>query len=223
MVTINHVSKLYNQTLALKDISTTIYDGEFTAFAGPSGSGKTTMLNLIGCLDSVSSGQIIIDNQDISILSRKEKTILRKNKIGFIFQNYNLIPVLSAQENVELVLTIFNKYTQEEISEKANKILIEVGLDGLQDRKPNQLSGGQQQRVSIARALIKNPAVILADEPTANLDSKNGVKIIELMKEINARYGTTFIFSTHDQMVMDNCKRILKIKDGSLIEDIKKD
>lgn len=223
MVTINHVSKLYNQTLALKDISTTIYDGEFTAFAGPSGSGKTTMLNLIGCLDSISSGQILIDNQDISILSRKEKTILRKNKIGFIFQNYNLIPVLSAQENVELVLTIFNKYTQEEISEKANQILIEVGLDGLQDRKPNQLSGGQQQRVSIARALIKNPAVILADEPTANLDSKNGVKIIELMKEINVKHGTTFIFSTHDQIVMDNCKRILKIKDGSLIDDIKKD
>lgn len=223
MVTINHVSKLYNQTLALKDISTTIYDGEFTAFAGPSGSGKTTMLNLIGCLDSISSGQILIDNQDISILSRKEKTILRKNKIGFIFQNYNLIPVLSAQENVELVLTIFNKYTQEEISEKANQILIEVGLDGLQDRKPNQLSGGQQQRVSIARALIKNPAVILADEPTANLDSKNGVKIIELMKEINVKHGTTFIFSTHDQMVMNNCKRILKIKDGSLIDDIKKD
>ena len=229
MVRIENVTKIYEQkemlkeknaviTKALDNVSTIIQDGEFTAFAGPSGSGKTTMLNLIGCLDSVTSGKIFIDDKDISIMNSKEKNLIRQQKIGFIFQSYNLIPVLTAQENVELALDLLKKYSKEEISYMAYNILKEVGLDGFQNKKPNQLSGGQQQRVSIARALVKKPSVILADEPTANLDSKNGLNIIELMQELNRTHNTTFIFSTHDKMVMEYCRRIIKIKDGKFID-----
>ena len=221
MVRIENVTKIYEQkemlkeknaviTKALDNVSTIIQDGEFTAFAGPSGSGKTTMLNLIGCLDSVTSGKIFIDDKDISIMNSKEKNLIRQQKIGFIFQSYNLIPVLTAKENVELALDLLKKYSKEEISYMAYNIL--------QNRKPNQLSGGQQQRVSIARALVKKPSVILADEPTANLDSKNGLNIIELMQELNRTHNTTFIFSTHDKMVMEHCRRIIKIKDGKFID-----
>lgn len=229
MVKIENVTKIYEQkenpkdkkgiaTKALDNVSTIIQDGEFTAFAGPSGSGKTTMLNLIGCLDSITSGKIFIDDKDISTMTSQDKNLIRQQKIGFIFQSYNLIPVLTAQENVELALDLLKKYSKEEISTMAYEILKEVGLDGLQNRKPNQLSGGQQQRVSIARALVKKPSVILADEPTANLDSKNGLNIIELMQELNRTHNTTFIFSTHDKMVMEHCRRIIKIKDGKFID-----
>lgn len=229
MVKIENVTKIYEQkenpkdkkgiaTKALDNVSAIIQDGEFTAFAGPSGSGKTTMLNLIGCLDSITSGKIFIDDKDISTMTSQDKNLIRQQKIGFIFQSYNLIPVLTAQENVELALDLLKKYSKEEISDMAYEILKEVGLDGLQNRKPNQLSGGQQQRVSIARALVKKPSVILADEPTANLDSKNGLNIIELMQELNRTHNTTFIFSTHDKMVMEHCRRIIKIKDGKFID-----
>lgn len=229
MVKIENVTKIYEQkenpkdkkgiaTKALDNVSAIIHDGEFTAFAGPSGSGKTTMLNLIGCLDSITSGKIFIDDKDISTMTSQDKNLIRQQKIGFIFQSYNLIPVLTAQENVELALDLLKKYSKEEISNMAYEILKEVGLDGLQNRKPNQLSGGQQQRVSIARALVKKPSVILADEPTANLDSKNGLNIIELMQELNRTHNTTFIFSTHDKMVMEHCRRIIKIKDGKFID-----
>ena len=219
MVKIENVTKIYEQkenpkdkkgiaTKALDNVSAIIEDGEFTAFAGPSGSGKTTMLNLIGCLDSITSGKIFIDDKDISTMTSQDKNLIRQQKIGFIFQSYNLIPVLTAQENVELALDLLKKYSKEEISSMAYEILKEVGLDGLQNRKPNQLSGGQQQRVSIARALVKKPSVILADEPTANLDSKNGLNIIELMQELNRTHNrncnivrsTTFgrpLFSAH--------------------------
>ena len=229
MVKIENVTKIYEQkenpkdkkgiaTKALDNVSAIIQDGEFTAFAGPSGSVKTTMLNLIGCLDSITSGKIFIDDKDISTMTSQDKNLIRQQKIGFIFQSYNLIPVLTAQENVELALDLLKKYSKEEISNMAYEILKEVGLDGLQNRKPNQLSGGQQQRVSIARALVKKPSVILADEPTANLDSKNGLNIIELMQELNRTHNTTFIFSTHDKMVMEHCRRIIKIKDGKFID-----
>lgn len=229
MVKIENVTKIYEQkenpkdkkgiaTKALDNVSAIIQDGEFTAFAGPSGSGKTTMLNLIGCLDSITSGKIFIDDKDISTMTSQDKNLIRQQKIGFIFQSYNLIPVLTAQENVELALDLLKKYSKEEISTMAYEILKEVGLDGLQNRKPNQLSGGQQQRISIARALVKKPSVILADEPTANLDSKNGLNIIELMQELNRTHNTTFIFSTHDKMVMEHCRRIIKIKDGKFID-----
>ena len=190
----------------------------FWKIEGSVGSGKTTMLNLIGCLDSITSGKIFIDDKDISTMTSQDKNLIRQQKIGFIFQSYNLIPVLTAQENVELALDLLKKYSKEEISNMAYEILKEVGLDGLQNRKPNQLSGGQQQRVSIARALVKKPSVILADEPTANLDSKNGLNIIELMQELNRTHNTTFIFSTHDKMVMEHCRRIIKIKDGKFID-----
>ncbi|HZK19162.1 MAG TPA: ABC transporter ATP-binding protein, partial [Treponemataceae bacterium] len=201
---------------ALAGVSTKIHDGEFTAIAGPSGSGKTTLLNLIGCLDSITSGTVFIDNDNISIMNDSKKNKIRKEKIGFVFQSYNLIPVLTAQENVELALQLLTKYNKAQIRKMASDILIEVGLDGMQHRKPNELSGGQQQRVSVARALVKKPAVILADEPTANLDSKTSLKILELMQNINKKHGTTFIFSTHDQQVKDHCSRVIYLKDGQI-------
>ncbi|MCI1208446.1 MAG: ABC transporter ATP-binding protein [Treponema sp.] len=201
---------------ALRGVSTEITDGEFTAIAGPSGSGKTTLLNLTGCLDSITSGRILIDGEDVSVMNEKQKNGLRQKKIGFIFQSYNLIPVLTAQENVELALILLKKYSKEEIRQLSYDILREVGLDGLHDRKPGELSGGQQQRISVARALVKKPAVILADEPTANLDSTTSHTILDLMKNLNGKYNTTFLFSTHDQTVKEHCRRIIYLKDGQI-------
>ncbi len=213
-------SKAENDTTAkvhaLNGVSAIIEKGEFTAIAGPSGSGKTTLLNLIGALDSITSGDIFVDGLSLAGMNKKQKTLLRREKIGFIFQSYNLIPVLTAQENVELGLQLLNSFSKEEVKEKSWAILKEVGLDGMQDRLPSQLSGGQQQRISIARALVKEPAVILADEPTANLDSKNSAMIIDLMKELNEKHSITCIFSTHDQLVMQNVRRIIRLKDGML-------
>lgn len=217
-----NVSKAENDMTAkvhaLNGVSAVIEKGEFTAIAGPSGSGKTTLLNLIGALDSITSGDIFVDGLSLAGMNKKQKTILRREKIGFIFQSYNLIPVLTAQENVELGLQLLNSFSKEEVKEKSWAILKEVGLDGMQDRLPSQLSGGQQQRISIARALVKEPAVILADEPTANLDSKNSAMIIDLMKELNEKHNITCIFSTHDQLVMQNVRRIIRLKDGILDE-----
>jgi len=204
---------------ALDGVSVEIQDGEFTAIAGPSGSGKTTLLNLVGCLDSITTGRILIDDADISVMDAKQKNLIRQKKIGFVFQSYNLIPVLTAAENVELALNLLGIYTKYEIRSMAREMLAEVGLQGLENRKPGELSGGQQQRVSIARALVKKPAIILADEPTANLDSKTSLQILELMKNLNKKHSTTFIFSTHDQTVMEHCKRIIRLKDGRIVED----
>ena len=201
---------------ALDGVSADIEKGEFTAIAGPSGSGKTTLLNLIGCLDSITEGHILLEGNDIATMNQKQKTLLRREKIGFVFQSYNLIPVLTAQENVEMALLLLNKFSKEEIKEKSWNMLKEVGLDGLQDRTPSRLSGGQQQRISIARALAKEPAVVLADEPTANLDSKNSKMILELMKELNEKHNVTCIFSTHDQLVMQTVRRIIRIRDGKI-------
>lgn len=201
---------------ALDGISCNFEKGEFTAIAGPSGSGKTTLLNLIGCLDSISKGHIYIDDSDIATMDLKEKTIIRRDKIGFIFQSYNLFPVLTAQENVEMALQLSGRYSKEEIRSKSYDILKEVDLDGKQDRLPSQLSGGQQQRISIARALVKEPAVILADEPTANLDSKNSQMILELMSELNQKHNITCLFSTHDQLVMKTVRRIISLRDGKI-------
>lgn len=203
---------------ALDGVTTKILDGEFSAIAGPSGSGKTTLLNLIGALDSITQGHIFLDNEDIALMNAKQKTILRREKVGFIFQSYNLIPVLSAQENVELSLQMLKNLSREEIRERSFEILKEVGLDGMQDRKPMQLSGGQQQRISIARALVKKPSVILADEPTANLDSKNSELILELMEELNKKHNITCLFSTHDALVMQHVRRIIKLQDGKIID-----
>lgn len=239
MVQIENVQKVYNtitasakikkrkngkintlgQVNALNGVSLEIQEGEFTAIAGPSGSGKTTLLNLVGCLDSITSGRIFIDGADISVMDIKQKNLIRQKKIGFVFQSYNLIPVFTALENVELALNLQGAYSKAEIRSMAQKMLIEVGLKGMEHRKPGELSGGQQQRVSIARALVKKPTIILADEPTANLDSKTSLQILELMQDLNKNHGVTFIFSTHDKTVMDHCKRIIRLKDGQIIED----
>jgi putative ABC transport system ATP-binding protein len=203
---------------ALEGVSMEIGEGEFVSIAGPSGSGKTTLLNLIGCIDALDGGEITIDGIPVSKMDKKAKTEFRRNNLGFVFQTYNLIPVLSAYENISFVLSILN-IPEKEIEERTMRILKEVGLEGMEHRRPDRLSGGQQQRIAIARALVKNPKIVLADEPTANLDSKTGEEILKLMKQMNEKYHTTFIFSTHDAMVMDYAKRLVLLHDGQITND----
>ncbi len=204
---------------ALRGVDLTIKAGEFTAVVGPSGSGKTTLLNLIGCLDRPTGGQILMDGKDISGYSPTELADLRRHKLGFIFQTYNLIPVLTAYENVELPLLLLGAKSNGEIKDKVMSALAEVGLAGLETRRPMDLSGGQQQRVAIARALVKEPRLILADEPTANLDSENSEAILSLMQELNRKMDTTFLFSTHDPLVMKFARRLVTMRDGKIVED----
>jgi len=201
---------------ALHDINVTFEKGEFTAIAGPSGSGKTTLLNCVGCIDRADSGSILLEGEDLVERKPKELALLRREKFGFIFQTYNLIPVLSVFENVELPLKILRRYTDPYIREQVMGILKQVGLEGLEKRMPLELSGGQQQRVSIARALVKRPRIIFADEPTANLDSKTGESVVDLMKELNEKEGATFIFSTHDKLVMNRARRLITLRDGRI-------
>ena len=216
------VTKIYQQgqvtVQALKDISLKIGKGEFLAVAGPSGSGKTTLLNMIGGLDLLDSGSIFVDGEALESLSPSQLANLRLHKIGFIFQAYNLIPVLSAIENVEYVMLLQGLPLQERRA-KSRAILDEVGLEGKYHRRPAELSGGQQQRVAVARAIVSNPAIVLADEPTANLDSKTGQGLLEMMKQMNVEKQITFIFSTHDRMVMDYARRLVKLRDGRLVND----
>lgn len=222
MIKINNLVKNYQSgdtvVNALKGVTVDIENGEFTAIAGPSGSGKTTMLNIIGCIDSLDSGSVFIGNREVSAMSKIAKSSFRRHNLGFIFQSYNLIPVLTAFENVAFPLNLLNIH-EKEIKERVYTMLEEVGLKGMEHRVPSQLSGGQQQRVSIARALVKNPTLVLADEPTANLDSHTGRDILDLMLEMNKKHRTTFIFSTHDQMVMDCAKRLLYLHDGEVVKD----
>jgi len=206
---------------ALRGISLKIEDGEFTAIAGPSGSGKTTLLNIIGCLDIPTKGDVLINGTSITTLSTKEKAEFRKNELGFVFQTFNLIPVLTAYENVEMPLILVNMPAEEK-KERVISILEEVGLSEFINRKSNEMSGGQQQRVAIARALVKKPSMVLADEPTANLDSMNAKEILSLMKELNKKKKTTFIFSTHDPLVMEFAERIIYLRDGKIASDKKK-
>ena len=223
MITITNVKKTYEtgalKVEALRGVSLEIGKGEFLALAGPSGSGKTTLLNLIGCLDAITSGEITITGTPIATLDQVKRNLMRQKNIGFIFQSYNLIPVLTARENVALALQLFKGLKDREIDERAMDMLGEVGLTGLENRRPMDMSGGQQQRVSIARALVKKPPVILADEPTANLDSRTGEEILRLMETLNRDHETTFIFSTHDQMVMDHARRIVRLHDGEIISE----
>ncbi len=222
MITVKDVVKTYQtgetEVKALRGVSLEIEKGEFLSIAGPSGSGKTTLLNLIGCIDKMDGGDISIKNKDVSKMKKKEKTNFRRENLGFIFQTYNLIPVLTAYENVAFVLSLLN-LPEKEIKDRTMAILKEVGLEGMENRRPGKLSGGQQQRVAIARALIKNPEIVLADEPTANLDSDTGREILELMKQMNEKHKTTFIFSTHDKMVMDYANRLVMLHDGQIQSD----
>jgi len=203
---------------ALRGVSVSIKDEEFTAIAGPSGSGKTTLLNIIGCLDTPTKGKVVINGTDTSTLSRTEKAELRKKMIGFVFQTFNLIPVLTAYENVEMPLILLTMPECEK-KDRVTTILEEVGLGEYLHRRPNEMSGGQQQRVAIARALVKNPSMVLADEPTANLDSTTAHDILSLMEKLNKTHKTTFIFSTHDQLVMDFARRLVLLRDGKVVSD----
>ena len=207
--------------LALRGVSMEVERGEFTAIAGPSGSGKSTLLNLIGCLDKPTSGKVFINGVDVSRYSKKELANIRRENIGFVFQSFNLIPILTAFENVAFPLSLLRK-NADEIEQNVNQILQDVGLSGMEHRYPRELSGGQQQRVAVARALVKEPSIILADEPTANLDSTTGAEILDLMKELNEQKGATFIFSTHDPMVMDRARRIIYLRDGQIHSDERK-
>jgi putative ABC transport system ATP-binding protein len=216
------VNKAYPQgqvtVQALKDVSLEIDKGEFLAVAGPSGSGKTTLLNMIGGLDVIDSGSIFVDGQAFESMSQSQLAHLRLHKIGFVFQAYNLIPVLSAIENVEYVM-LLQGLAPGERRQKARAILNEVGLEGKYDRRPASLSGGQQQRVAVARAIVSDPAIVLADEPTANLDSKTGQGLLDMMKQMNTQKQITFIFSTHDRMVMEYARRLVKLRDGRLVDE----
>lgn len=202
---------------ALRGVDLTVDKGEFMAVWGPSGSGKTTLLNLIGAIDEPSSGEISIEGQDLLSLSDNKRTELRNRFIGFIFQGFNLIPVLSAIENVMLPLEITGT-SASEAKENARRRLDEVGLSEFAQHRPDKLSGGQRQRVAIARALVTEPSLIIADEPTANLDSDTSHKIIELMRYLNEKEKTTFIFSTHDQRLLDQVKRLIRLEDGKIID-----
>jgi len=203
---------------ALSDVDIDIESGEFLCLSGPSGSGKTTLLNMIGGLDIATKGEITVAGKRIDRMSMSELADLRLHHIGFVFQAYNLIPVLSARENVEFVMQLQGVHTDER-QRLAMEILEQVGLNGLEDRRPAELSGGQQQRVAVARAIVSKPALILADEPTANLDSANSDKLMTLMRELNSNIGTTFIISTHDEDVMSFAKRLVKMHDGRIVGD----
>ena len=218
-VAVEHVSKTYRLgkvgVTALDDVSFGVAAGEFVAIAGPSGSGKTTLLNLIGCLDIPTSGEIRIDGEAVSALSAGARADLRARKLGFVFQTFNLIPVLTAWENVEYPL-LFHPRDGGERRARVSAALAQVGLSERAQHPPPELSGGQQQRVAIARALVGEPALVLADEPTANLDSTTGRDIIELMRRLNRERGVTFVFSTHDARIMSAADRVLEISDGRL-------
>jgi putative ABC transport system ATP-binding protein len=201
---------------AVRGVDLAIEQGDFVSIIGPSGSGKTTLLNIIGCIDHATEGSVLINGEEATLLSDRKLTDLRLHTIGFIFQTFNLIPVLSARENVEFPLLLMKKehLSKREIRERAEKAIEEVGLKDQIEQRPFELSGGQRQRVAIARALVTRPSIVLADEPTANLDSETGEMILELMKELNVSEKTTFVFSTHDPDILKYAKGIIKIKDG---------
>jgi len=203
---------------ALRGVDLTIKKGEFTAIAGPSGSGKTTLLNIIGGLDTPSSGDVVLGGKLISKMSGSELSNFRRDHVGFIFQSYNLIPVLTVEENIEFVM-LLQGVEKSLRTKKVKEILDVIGLAGSHDRLPSQLSGGQQQRVAVARAIVSEPDIILADEPTANLDSVTGSALLDMMKKLNEEKGITFVFSTHDKMIMERAKRLVKLHDGKISSD----
>ena len=206
---------------ALDHVSINIEEGEFTAIIGPSGSGKTTLLHLIGGLDEPNSGSVMLSGSNIADMSGNQLSDFRRDHIGFIFQAYNLIPVLSAEENIEYI-TLMQGLGAAERKKRVKEMLAMVELEGLGDRRPSHLSGGQQQRVAVARAMASNPDIILADEPTANLDSKTGISLLEVMRDLNQQQNMTFVFSTHDEKIMERATRLIYLRDGKVEQDERK-
>jgi len=222
IISLRDVTKVYRQgsvdVHALRGLTMDVEAGEFTAICGPSGSGKTTMLNLIGALDAMTSGSIVLEGRELASLNKKELSELRRDRIGFVFQAYNLMPVLTAYENAEMVLWV-QGVDGSSRRERVMGLLEKVGLKGMENRRPSELSGGQQQRVAIARAIASNPVVVLADEPTANVDSETAETLLELMEELNREQGVTFVFSTHDPQVMERARRVVRLVDGRVASD----
>lgn len=227
LLELSKIHKVYDQgkieVHALRGIDLEVEEGEFATVFGPSGSGKTTLLNLIGCLDRPTEGAITFNGKALGEASKRELAMIRRFNMGFVFQSHNLIPVLTAYENVEFAIRLTKKYSKKDQHERVMKSLAEVGLDGLEQRRPNELSGGQKQRVAIARALVKEPKLVLADEPSASLDSTTSKEVLEVMLKMNETLGTTFVFSTHDPLVMDYARRLLEIRDGKISKDKKKE
>lgn len=223
LIEINNVTKIYDGTAvpvkALNEVNLKIDAGEFTAIVGPSGSGKTTLLNIVGGLDVPTSGNIIVDNVDISTYKPDELINFRLHHIGFVFQAYNLIPVFTAKENVEFIM-LLQGLSKSEREKRAMELLKEVGLAGRENNKPTELSGGQQQRVAVARALASRPSFVLADEPTANLDSVTAESLLDLMEKLNKEFNMTFVFSTHDKRVIDRAYRVVTLHDGAIASDV---
>ena len=220
-----NLTKVYNEgkgneVRALNGVSLAVEKGEFTAIVGPSGSGKSTMLNIIGGLDKPNSGEVLVDKTDIIGMKENELINFRLQNIGFVFQAYNLIPVLNAKENVGFIMLLQHK-SKEEIDNRVEALLKSVGLDSQASKRPNEMSGGQQQRIAVARALASKPKFVLADEPTANLDSKSTSDLLDIMQQLNEKEGITFVFSTHDQRVIDRAHRIVTLEDGKIIKDTK--
>lgn len=225
IISIKNADKIYNETAvpvhAVNNLSLDFEEGEFAAIVGPSGCGKTTLLNLIGGLDTPTNGEIIIDGTNIGGLNQRKLTDFRMNNIGFVFQAYNLIPVLTAIENVSFIMELQNKPKKERV-ERANELLKAVGLEDRVNVRPSRLSGGQQQRVAVARALASKPRFVLADEPTANLDSQSTKDLLDIMRDLNEKEGITFIFSTHDNRVIERAKRVITLDDGKILSDERK-
>ena len=222
VIRVEKVSKIYStgevEVHALRQVSLGINRGEFTAIAGPSGSGKSTLLNLISGLDTPSSGHIFLAGRSLSEIGGNQLSDFRRDHIGFIFQSYNLIPVLTVGENIEYIM-LLQGVGEAQRRQRVDAILREVGLEGMEGRRPEQLSGGQQQRVAMARAMVSQPDLILADEPTANLDSATGAALLDMMRQLNQENGMTFVFSTHDQMIMERARRLVVLKDGKIDRD----
>ena len=222
-VELKDVKKIYRsgpiEVPALRGISLRVAAGEFLAIAGPSGCGKTTLLNIIGGLDRADAGEVLVEGKNLQVLSSGELARLRLWRLGFVFQAYNLLPVLTARENAEFTL-LLQGVPAKQREERVQKLFSEIGLAGLEDRRPGELSGGQQQRVAVARAMVTEPALILADEPTANLDSVTATALLEVMEQLNRAHGTTFVYATHDPQVMERARRLIRLRDGQIVSDV---
>ena len=221
MIRLQNVNKYFykgepREVHALRDINLSIEDGEFSLFSGPSGCGKTTLLNAIGALDSVDSGEIFLDGREITGLGEEQRTSLRLCEMGFVFQAYNLVPVLSVEENIGFIMKL-QGYSDGEITQRVLELACILEIDKLLKSLPNSLSGGQQQRVAVARAVAAKPKIILADEPTANLDSANSKKLMDMMRELNEKEGISILFASHDELIRDSVRRVIKMNDGALI------